>query len=560
MKIFKTTGILLLTICLSLLSMISDAETIHQWEVVQIKFKSAKVYSNPYKDISATTGSDLLRVTFEGTRGEALNKKITLTGFWIGGSEWCVNFAAPFTGEWKYISISADRSMNGKKGLLEVVAWSEDEKNANPVRHGFVRVKKSGEQAGHYFEYSDGKPFLWIGDTWWNWTNSRIHMETFKQMVDNRSEKGFNVGQLFVPGNGWGRESSLLDETYTILDTAHARNVEEMIRYANSKGITVWIHGWWSRPNLDKEIGAEKIQRWWRYLAHRFGAYNVIWVLAGEYNMNNYGGFPIDFWKSLGRLIKQEDPYDRIVSLHNTPPFWDGGAEAPQWSTGAVLHQETWLDYNQSQVGHGKYANEMIPQVVSEEYHRKPSKPIVVTEPWYEFIEGNPTGKDIRFAAWSAILSGSAGHTYGGGHVWLASVPESPGGNGPWPIEKGFDRTTYDYEGAMSMKYLAGFFKNIKWWEMAPHPELISEYPQPFCLAKPGEEYVVYLRYAGTVKVLMDDSAVSEQYQYHWFNPATGKSSDPKTIHGNSILEFSCPESYPDIPDYKDWVLYIARE
>ena len=68
----------------------------------------------------------------------------------------------------------------------------------------------------------------------------------------------------------------------------------------------------------------------------------------------------------------------------------------------------------------------MIPSIISEDYNLKPSKPVVVTEPWYEFIEGNPTGKDIRFAAWSAILSGAAGHTYGGGHVWLASVPESP--------------------------------------------------------------------------------------------------------------------------------------
>jgi Protein of unknown function (DUF4038) len=72
----------------------------------------------------------------------------------------------------------------------------------------------------------------------------------------------------------------------------------------------------------------------------------------------------------------------------------------------------------------------MIPIVVSEDYNRKPSKPIVVTESWYEFTEGNPSGMDIRFAAWSAILSGAAGHTYGGGHVWLASVPESPAGGG----------------------------------------------------------------------------------------------------------------------------------
>jgi hypothetical protein len=505
-------------------------------------------------------GGDLLKVTFKGAGGDALNKEITIVGFWNGGSEWSVNFTPPFTGSWKYTTFSTDRSMNGKKGNLEVVAWAEDEKKGNPTRHGFIRVKKSGENSGHFFEYSDGQPVLWIGDTWWNWTKRSIHLDTFKQLVDDRSSKGFNIGQLFVPGNGWGRESSLLDETYTILDTVHIKKVEEMVRYANSKGITVWIHGWWSRPNLNSTIGPEKMQRWWRYLIHRFGAYNVIWVVAGEYNMNNNGGFSLDFWKDLGKLIKNEDPYERIVSLHNTPPFWDGGAEAPQWSTGSVLHQETWLDYNQSQVGHGKYANEMIPLIISEEYKHQPSKPIVVTEPWYEFIEGNPTGMDIRFAAWSAILSGAAGHTYGGGHVWLASVPESAGGAGAWPYEKGFERTTYDYEGAVSMKHLADFFKNIKWWNMAPHPELVREYPQPFCLAKPGEEYVLYLRYGGTVKVQMDDFATNAKFKYHWYNPATGKVYDSKIVQGKNILQFNCPDGYPSVPDYKDWVLYICRE
>ena len=41
--------------------------------------------------------------------------------------------------------------------------------------------------------------------------------------------------------------------------------------------------------------------------------------------------------KDLGKLVKNEDPYERIISVHNTPPFWDGGAEAPQWSTGTVF-------------------------------------------------------------------------------------------------------------------------------------------------------------------------------------------------------------------------------
>ena len=560
MKTFSLTKILLSLFCLVHSVLALDGQTIHQWEVYSVAFKSERTFVNPFIEIPAGRGNDLLKVTFMGTGGDALNKSITIVGFWNGGSEWRVNFAAPFTGNWKYTSFSTERSMNGKKGNIEVIAWTDEEKKANPVRHGLVRVKKDGVTAGHYFEYSDEQPFLWIGDTWWNWTNRKIKPETFRQLVDDRSAKGFNIGQLFVAANGWGRESSLLDETYNILDTEHMKKVEDMIRYANSKGITVWIHGWWSRPNLNTIIGEEKMQRWWRYLVHRFGAYNVIWVVAGEYNMHNNAGFPLSFWKELGKLIKDEDPYERIVSLHNTPPFWDGGAEAPQWATGSVMHQESWLDYNQSQVGHGKYANEMIPYIITEEYGRKPSKPIVVTEPWYEFIEGNATGMDIRFAAWSAILSGAAGHTYGGGHVWLASVAEAPGGAGPWPYEKGFERNTYDYEGAVSMKYLASFFKNVKWWNLSPHPELIKEYPQPFCLAKPGEEYVVYLRYGGTAKIAMDAEAAANKYRYNWYHPSAGKIYDTLSIQGKSILQFNCPDGYPSDPDYKDWVLYISKE
>lgn len=170
-------------------------------------------------------------------------QKLELTGFWVGGNEWRVNFAAPASGTWEYVSVSTEKAMHNKKGKLEVTAWSDEELEANPVRRGFIRVNRSGKNAGHGFEYADGEPFLWIGDTWC-------------------------------------------------------------------------------------------------YLIHRFGAYNVIWVLAGEYNMHNNAGFSLDFWKELGEMVKNEDPWNRIVSLHNTPPFWDGGAEAPQCSTGEFLHNE----------------------------------------------------------------------------------------------------------------------------------------------------------------------------------------------------------------------------
>ena len=189
----KSVLFIVIISCLSI--SVYAAEPLYQWDVISISFKSSKTYQNPYLDVPSVAGKDLLKVTFTGTSGEAKGKSYTITGFWNGEREWKVNFATMYAGKWSYVSSSADRGMNGKKGSFEVISLSEDDKNANPVRRGFVRVKKDGPFPGRFFEYTDGTPFMWIGDTWWNWTNSKIKFETFKQLVDNRSEKGFNVGQ-----------------------------------------------------------------------------------------------------------------------------------------------------------------------------------------------------------------------------------------------------------------------------------------------------------------------------------------------------------------------------
>ncbi len=535
---------------------------IREWEVFEIALTARNKSANPYNEISVNSGdNDLLKAVFTGTSGDAKGKSITVAGFWYNGKTWKVRFAAPESGTWEYKTVSRDRGLNNSKGKITVVEWSAEEKAANPTRRGLVQVMKTGPQAGHYFQYADGTPFLWVADTWWNWTQKRIKFATFKTLVDDRAAKGFTIGQLFVPGNGWGGESSsVLDNTYTVLDTAHMRKVEEMIAYANSKGITVWVHGWWARKRLNETAGEEKMKRWWKYLVDRLGAYNVIWVVGGEYNLYNYGDLGLPFWKELGKFIKDEDPYDRIVSAHNTPPGWEGGADAPQWSTAEVLHDETWLDYNQSQVGHGRWYNEMIPDVVAEAYAKKPAKPIAVTEPWYEFVEGNPTGLDIRLGAWGAMMSGAAGHTYGGGHVWLAHVPESPAGGGPWPLEKSFDVNTLDYAGAMSMSHFASFFKEVPWWTMAPHPELLYEYPDKYAIADPGKEYVVYLRWGGSVKVDLKPSTENDDFEFRWFNPGTGEFRNPRTVKGGDVRYFASPGGYPGVLHYQDWVLHIKKK
>ncbi len=260
----------------------------------------------------------------------------------------------------------------------------------------------------------------------------------------------------------------------------------------------------------------------------------------------------------MGRLIHREDPHGRIISAHPTPPAWTGGAAAPQWSTAEVLHGESWLDYNQSQSGHSRWRNELIPWIVESAYRRQPAKPIVVTEPWYEFIEGNPPAADIRFAGWAAILSAAAGHSYGGGHVWKAHVPEAPAGKDSWPMDLGFQTNTLDYPGARSLSFMAKFLQGIDWWLLEPHPELVSENPSRYCGAVPGKLLVVYARWGGAVKVDLRPSSPEEMFKCRWIDLVEEKVKQAGDVQGGGVREFLLPEGYPR--EAKDWAIYVCKK
>jgi len=550
---------ILISFMLAVSSIDLPAQSIHlkTWEIFETEFRSSRQFQNPYTECLVEQKSPYLMAKFIGTSGDALGQEVTVPGFWDGEGTWKIRFAPPEAGTWEYLTISEDREMDGKKGQITVTGWTEEEKKANALRHGFMVVNKTGERAGRYFTYTDGTPVLWIADTWWDWTNRRITFGSFKKLADTRAAQGYNIGQLFFAGNGWGRGSSLLDRTFQNPGLEQIRKVEEMIAYANSMGITVWIHPWCSRQDIDESIGSENIRRWWRYVVHRLHAYNVIWVLAGEYNMNDYGGFPIQFWNDLGALIKSEDPYDRITGAHPTPPMWEGGADAPQWSTAEAIHEQPWLDYNQSQCGHARWCNELIPEIITRAYKRQPAKPVVVTEPWYEFIEGNPTALDIRFAAWSAVMSGAAGHTYGGGHTWRAHLPERPTGAGDWPMDTSLSTNTLLYAGAVSVGFMGQYLRKMEWWRLEPNPGLVEDNPSHYCLALPGSEYLFYLRYGGSVKIDLSAYPASTQFTVTWTDLVNSSELSGEVITGGGIVEIKCPEDYPGFVHFKDWLLHV---
>ncbi|HYW43298.1 MAG TPA: DUF5060 domain-containing protein [Bryobacteraceae bacterium] len=535
------------------------ARTAGPWQPFEVEMTAKTAFANPYVEALPDGGKPYVTVAFTGLTGEARGKRYAVAGFWDGGQTWKARFAPPAPGEWSWSASSADPGLQGVSGRFECTAWSDAEKAANPARHGFVRVAKSGPRPGRYFEYTDGTPFLWIGDTWWPWARRGIPFERARQVIDDRSARGFTVGQMMFGANSAVR---LAGRDFSTLDLEAIHDAERFIAYANSKGITLWIMPWWSANNLVQTAGPEKMRRWTRYVVHRLAAYNVIWNVGGEYNMYDYGGLGLPFWKDLGARIRQEDPFGHAIGVHNTPPGWSAGdmGDSAQWSTGSVLHNEPWLDFNGSQAGHGKWRNELVPTIISWDYARTPPKPTLITETWYEFAEGSAPVMDVRFAAWSAMLSGAAGHTYGGGHQWWADIPDpslTPRRDS-WPRPP-LTVDTLDFPGAVSIGFLAKFLKSMEWWNLEPHPELVLEYPQPLAAAIPGQEYLVFARYGGRLKLDLKSTAASGQFRFTWIDLTLSKEARSGTVNGGAMRVFQAPDDYPGNLQYKDWLLHLAR-
>ena len=59
------------------------------------------------------------------------------------------------------------------------------------------------------------------------------------------------------------------------------------------------------------------------------------------------------------------------------------------------------------------------------------------------------------------------------------------------------------------------------------------------------------------MKVDLRQSAVSDQFEYIWFDMESGTQQKGGRIKGGSILEFKSPDKPSREMQYKDWLLYI---
>ena len=220
--------------------------------------------------------------------------------------------------------------------------------NATNLSKGNLRVNSSGR----YLEYSDGTPFLYMGDTAWELI-SRLNDKETELYLENRREKGFTVIQtvildelddMDVSSNG---EPKLIDGNIDKPAPGYFTHVDKVISLAAAKGLYIALLPTWG-DKVDKQWGKgpeiftpENAYRYGKWLGERYmNAPNLIWIIGGD---RSGDGKNFAIWNALATGIKSVDK-NHLMTYHphgeHSSSFW--------------FHNASWLDFNMCQSGHAQ--------------------------------------------------------------------------------------------------------------------------------------------------------------------------------------------------------------
>ena len=498
-----------------------------------------------------------LDVVFRGPSGEH-----RVPAYWAGGSEWRVRFAAPAPGRYNYTTVCsdpADAGLHARTGTLEAAPYEGD----NPLAlHGAPRVASDRR----HFEHEDGTPFFWLADTWWMGLCRRFQWPAdFQQLTADRAAKGFTVVQIvaglypdmpaFDP-RGANEAGFPWEKDYARINPAWFDMADLRMQHLASRGLVPCIVGCWGY--FLQWMGAAKMKRHWRYLVARWGAYPVVWCLAGEGTMPYYlsadkerdAAEQKQGWTELARYVRSVDPYHRLITIH------------PSRSARDCVADPSVLDFDMLQTGHGdRQSAPNTVRVLTASYAAQPRMPVIDGEVCYEGIMEASRQEVQRFYFWACVLSGAAGHTYGANGIWQVNRREQP--FGPSPHGRSWGDIPWDeaarLPGAAHIAHSKSMLMRYPWWRFEPHPEWVDphwdekNYWMPFAAGIPGEMRVIF------IPTLWNPPQVKLLEPGPWrgflFDPRTGR-------------EVSIPEVAPDAsgtwqspvpPVVADWVLVLDR-
>lgn len=433
----------------------------------EVTFTALGRYPDPFNQV-------VLDVVFTDPAGQTFR----VPAFWAGGHTWKVRYASPLTGRHTYrteCTPASDAGLHDRRGTLTIAPYA----GKNPLYlHGPVRVAPDRR----HFEHGDGTPFFWLGDTWWMGLCKRVDWPRgFKHLTADRKKKGYNVVQIiaglypdmhaFDP-RGANEAGFPWEEGYAHIRPEYFDAVDRKLGHLVAEGITPCLVGAWGY--FIAWMTEDQLKAHWRYLIARYGAWPIVWCVAGEANLPWYlaKNFPEDDrgmvkgWTRLMRYVRATDPFHRPVTIHPTA--------INRFTARNATEDESLLDFDLLQVAHAQ--NESVSLAITavrETYAAAPRMPVINGEPCYEMLLGTITSPWPRRAFWSCVLNGAMGHTYGGNGIWQCNTAVWPhgasphGGNygdTPWAV-------AMHYPGSAECAHGKRLLTRFAWEKFEPHPE-----------------------------------------------------------------------------------------
>jgi hypothetical protein len=523
---------------------------------VEISFDSVRSYEDPFNEV-------ILDVLFTEPQGQQMR----VPAFWAGGNIWRVRYASPHPGRHRFVTVcqdSSNTSLHGIAGEINLVPYAGD----NPLfHHGPLCVADDHRHLAHL----DGTPFLWLGDTWWFGLSARVTWNEFQLLTADRKKKGFNVIQiiagpygdmhLFDPrsanegGHSWQEGLSRINPSY--YDMADRR-----LQHLVENGIMPLIVGSWGY--LLQEMGLDTMQKHWRNLIARYGAFPSCWCLSGETTMPWYlSASPQEAaqslrrgWSEMARFVHAHDPFHRLVTTHG-----------PHMASGrSQLEEPGLLDFDLPQPGHGVAAHldEALRFYVGL-LTQEPQMPVVNGECLYEGIFERIGAEVQRSLFWATMLSGGAGFTYGAIGLVLHNRLDDMYGASPngatW--SEMLWHEACQLAGATQVGIGKAVLAHFPWSEFTPHPEWVSlaseqghGYLQYFSAGILGYLRVIY--FPGPLLPFLSQPLVTNiehdvVYQAMFINPLNGKEYPLGIVEPDSNGVWQIPVA----PVMHDWVLVM---
>ena len=359
-----------------------------------------------------------------------------------------------------------DPGLQGVRGELTAVAWTQAELAANPCRRGMLRP--SGNDA---FEYADGTPFFLLGDTWWATPTFRFRWYQddtprplgpsagFKDYVRYRRSQQFNCIAMIAAFPNWAndgkparwktKDGMILRSAWPQAGTGSAKEMtdEQGRRPFHFPGAVPGHAAIFSRPQphpagvlsfsrqegrLSERPGNDPFHRSGSP-RHRAGMETILSVAGVVHPVH-----PIRLEPLPGKhLPVQSDPFRHAGAEHRRsrtgtrrriwsstqfghPPFGTlAGTNSNPSSLRNWGHTDRarWLGFHQI----GNRRTHDVYEYLTETFQARPPVPGINGEPYYDGMEDAEPGSDkaaryCRSAMYGSVLSGGlGGHIYGAG-------------------------------------------------------------------------------------------------------------------------------------------------